>query len=210
MGWCVTLSKEDCVVDYCRNTVTYYPVLGLCNNHYARKRYGGVSWNQKSQYEKTEQERFWEKVDMAGPVPVGRPELGCCWLWTGCKFKTGIPGVFYGGFSSKEFGSTSTTAHRVSFFWEAGVVSTVDNPLDHLCRVTLCVRPSHLEQVTFAENVLRGTGPTAVNKVKTHCIHGHEFTAENTTSNAGGRKCRECHRRISREWAARNKKGVTK
>src|SRR5690349_16006693 len=26
--------------------------------------------------------RFWDKVDKNGPIPLHRPELGACWLWT--------------------------------------------------------------------------------------------------------------------------------
>lgn len=55
-----------------------------------------------------------------------------------------------------------------------------------------------MEIVTRRENILRGTGPTAVNAAKTHCIHGHEFTPENTLPNQGARKCRTCHLAILR------------
>src|SRR5687768_1246351 len=29
-------------------------------------------------------ERFWSKVNRNGPIPSHCPELGRCWLWTGC------------------------------------------------------------------------------------------------------------------------------
>jgi hypothetical protein len=66
--------------------------------------------------------------------------------------------------------------------------------LDHLCRDHGCVNPWHLEPVTPRENVLRGVGRTAVNARKTHCIHGHPFTADNTVIKAEGRACRACKR----------------
>ncbi len=50
-------------------------------------------------------------------------------------------------------------------------------------------------------NILRGTGPTARNAIKTHCDHGHEFTPENTYAKpSGGRQCRACTR-----WHGRNR-----
>ncbi len=66
---------------------------------------------------------------------------------------------------------------------------------DHLCRNRSCCNPNHLEPVTNLENVLRGIGPTAINKRKTHCLKGHEFTKENTYEpphRLGRRECRKC------------------
>jgi hypothetical protein len=71
--------------------------------------------------------------------------------------------------------------------------------LDHLCRNPACVRPDHLEAVTARENTLRGIGPTAVNALKTHCVHGHEFTPENTRMKGIRRVCRECQRAANRK-----------
>lgn len=39
----------------------------------------------------------------------------------------------------------------------------------------------------------------------THCSRGHEFTPENTYVFRGGRQCRECNRRRSREYQARRR-----
>lgn len=42
--------------------------------------------------------------------------------------------------------------------------------------------------------------PAAVNAGKTHCIHGHEFTPENTYTNPGGKRgCKTCARRRAAE-----------
>lgn len=43
---------------------------------------------------KTEVERFWEKVNKGGSVPVNRPDLGPCWPWTGAKTPKGY-GLFH-------------------------------------------------------------------------------------------------------------------
>jgi len=58
------------------------------------------------------------------------------------------------------------------------------------------------------DNVMRGSGPSALNAQKTHCVHGHEFTPENTYLDDGGwRQCRTCQReRANRHYAANREK----
>src|SRR3970040_597494 len=80
--------------------------------------------------------RFWAKVRL-GSVPAHRPDLGPCWEWTGFI----DPQFPYGRF---RVGPRFLQAHRVSFEALAGTIPT-GLTLDHLCRVTPCVRPSHLE-----------------------------------------------------------------
>jgi hypothetical protein len=69
---------------------------------------------------------------------------------------------------------------------------------DHVCRVTACVNPAHLDVVTAHENAHRGyaRNVNASRQLsKTHCLRGHEYTAENTRySPAGTRSCRSCAR----------------
>jgi len=40
--------------------------------------------------------------------------------------------------------------------------------------------------------LLRGVGFVAENAKKTACVHGHEYTPENTIWRTGGRRCRIC------------------
>jgi hypothetical protein len=132
--------------------------------------------------------RFWEKVEKT-------PD---CWLWVGTRDQKD-----YGKFWN---GTTAVIAHRYAYELLVGPIPDGLH-IDHLCRVHRCVNPDHLEAVTNRENVLRGEGPTAINAAKTHCIHGHEFTPENTITNRlGHRWCRTCHiyrlRRRRRERAA--------
>ncbi len=64
--------------------------------------------------------------------------------------------------------------------------------LDHLCMNRGCVRPSHLEPVTHAENIRRGYAakPRAQ---KSCCKRGHPYSGENTMNRSNGtRECRTC------------------
>lgn len=92
-------------------------------------------------------------------------------------------------------------AHRVA--WEAknGPIPR-GLTIDHLCYVRQCVNPDHMEIVTSRENTQRGKAR------QTHCIHGHEFTPENTylwSRKPGwvGRLCRACNRRNAAKSKAR-------
>lgn len=126
--------------------------------------------------------RFWVKVDKNGPYG--------CWTWTAYRDRAG-----YGRIGITENGkSKSKLAHRVSWKLVHGNISD-SLTLDHLCRVRHCVNPSHLEAVTFRENILRGINPAAINARKTHCKKGHELTKESTYFMGNGRRvCRICDR----------------
>ncbi len=61
--------------------------------------------------------------------------------------------------------------------------------LDHLCRNRRCINVAHLEPVTRKQNMERT--PIAL---ATHCLNGHEFTAETTYVKSNGcRSCRVCN-----------------
>lgn len=131
--------------------------------------------------------RLWSRI---------KPSADGCWEWTGdTKSQHGYGLVFWKGHN--------TRVHRVVY--ELLIGSIPDGlTIDHLCRVRHCVNPTHLEPVTGRENTLRGFGHTAVNARKTHCIHGHPFTPENThhySSRPKARICRACIKIRSREQA---------
>lgn len=93
--------------------------------------------------------RFWPKVNKSGPITDER--LGNCWTWTGNHNSAGY-GMFYPGGGQH---AHMLLAHRVSYEMEYGAIPA-GLELDHLCRTTDCLRPSHLEPVTHQENITRG------------------------------------------------------
>lgn len=71
-----------------------------------------------------------------------------------------------------------------------------------------CVEPSHLEAVPHRTNSLRGRGMAPARAAQTHCIHGHEYTPENTyvrPSGGGRRNCRVCIRARTQQTLLRQK-----
>ena len=106
-----------------------------------------------------------------------------CWVWQR-HINAGYAFSHFRGF-------TTRLAHRVSY--EVFVGPIPDGlQLDHLCRNPRCVNPQHLEPVTQGENVKRGRAGWH-NKIKTHCVNGHEFTPENTKYFGDGRRrCLRC------------------
>lgn len=113
------------------------------------------------------------------------PNTGC-WLWTGATTKSGHGTFFFGGGKS--------LAHVVAYRHWRGP-TTPGLVLDHIaCDTPSCVNPWHLRETTNVENVMRGQSPAAQNARKTHCIHGHAFTPDNTRTYNGKRDCVACQR----------------
>ena len=93
-------------------------------------------------------------------------------------------------------------AHRRSFIEHGGEVAP-GQPLDHLCRNTVCVNPAHLEPVTIAENTRRSlVARGLVNR--SVCAEGHDMTDAYIEPRTGRRKCRTCRRGWSLDWYRRN------
>lgn len=113
-------------------------------------------------------------------------DAGGCWLPSLKGDRKGYVRVKVAG--------RSVPLHRLAY---AAVKGPIPDGLtiDHLCRNTGCFNPQHLEAVTAAENIRRGTQGKA-QASKTHCVRGHEFTPENTYRPPGKneRACRECQR----------------
>ncbi|UFS59489.1 HNH endonuclease signature motif containing protein [Subtercola endophyticus] len=142
-------------------------------------------------------ERFWGRVNRHGGRPYLNDPLSRlitddeeCWIYGS--------GDFVDGYATFKVGGTQYPAHRVAYR-DFGLIIPDGLQIDHLCRTTACMNPTHMEPVTREENIRRG-----VNGAKTHCPHGHEYTPENTqTQIVDGkdhRRCKACLK-ISRHEA---------
>lgn len=112
-----------------------------------------------------------------------------CWLYAGSISRLGY-GMIWGKVGSKW---KAYNAHRAVYEHFNGPIPD-KLTIDHLCRITRCVNPDHLEAVTLKENLLRGNGPGAINARKTHCIRGHVLAGENLILQPYQRRCRICLR----------------
>lgn len=111
-----------------------------------------------------------------------------CWIWKGSR--SGNYGDIQWNF--KRYG-----IHRFSYQEFVGPIPE-GRHIHHnmeVCTSTLCWNPAHLVPVEPDEHPSLGQTITAANSVKTHCIHGHPFSEENThITPEGHRSCRECYR----------------
>lgn len=83
------------------------------------------------------------------PGPLDTP----CWIWTGRTDTHNQYGhVFTGSLTDGTW--RNATVHRVAYEHMVGPIEA-GLDLDHLCRVTRCWCPDHLEPVTRSENMLR-------------------------------------------------------
>jgi HNH endonuclease len=122
-------------------------------------------------------QRFWAKVAQ---------HPSSCLMWTAAA----DPSTGYGRIGID--GRRTMTAHRVAYEFAYGPIPE-GLVIDHLCRNRTCVNFAHLEAVTNVENIMRGESPWAKKARQTHCVHGHEFTPENTRRAPNGtRRCVAC------------------
>lgn len=159
--------------------------------------------------------RFISKVNVDGSG---------CWVWTGSKLPKG-----YGRFWVSPSRGICY-AHRFSYEVFVGPIPE-GLCIDHLCRNTSCVNPTHLEAVSVGENVRRGrAGENAVAngsiakavaaslKVrrspewlanfysrKTTCPKGHPYDMLDAR---GSRSCRACRRASDRAYRQRKRKAA--
>lgn len=109
-------------------------------------------------------------------------QVGDCWEWQGPRQKYGHGQVWLAG--------RTRPAYRV--VWEDFHGPVPDGlELDHLCRNPPCCNPEHLEPVSHAENMRRGSQSF---DNRSHCLSGkHETTPQNLITRSDGRQqCRPC------------------
>lgn len=115
------------------------------------------------------------------------PETGC-WQW------------IRGGFGHEGYGAVwdrkkkkTVKAHRYVYEMLVGPIPE-GLTLDHLCRNRRCVRPAHLEPVTWSENIRRGEMPNMIVRRTGICRRGHSDMAQWKNQ----RRCRVCAREKGR------------
>ena len=134
-GWRGGPKVVACKVDDCdRQSLSF----GWCDKHYYRWRRHGDPLFVMKEHDKVK--RFWSYVQ----------KTDTCWMWTGPR----------GGGKRAQYGYMSRGrnagigAHRFSYELHVGPIPP-GLSIDHLCWVTLCVNPDHLEPVTLSENTRR-------------------------------------------------------
>lgn len=121
---------------------------------------------------KTSEQRFWDKVNKAGPIPTHCPELGPCWIWTGSTRNH---------YAQISINGRPVRAHRWIYEQTYGDLT---GGLDccHKCDNPICVRLSHLFAGTAKDNaadmVKKGRGNNPQLR-KTHCPNGHPYSGDN-------------------------------
>jgi len=106
-----------------------------------------------------------------------------CWIWTASRTAKGYGTVGWQG--------AGRTAHRVVYSLLVGDIPE-GHDLDHLCKVTSCVNPEHVEPVTRWEN-LRRSGAWNLREMCRKNLHplveGNLYVRPN-----GIRRCLTCYR----------------
>jgi hypothetical protein len=137
--------------------------------------------------------RFWSKVKVL--------KKNQCWEWSSSISPNG-----YGKFSIDNY---PRSAHVVSYkFFNSDFNENLC--IDHVCMNRKCVNPGHLRQVDRKTNNTENSNSTAaLNKIKTHCHKGHEFSNQNTfTRTRNGLKsrvCRKCKVGYDKDYRCKNK-----
>lgn len=120
----------------------------LCRKHYQRWwKTGSTDAPQAMSIE----DRFWSQINKDGPVPVHRPGLGPCWVFTGKPLNSGY-GRFWDGTFYRPGRPRTVLAHRWSF--KTYVEDPGDRMVLHHCDNRLCVRyTTHLFLGDAADNM---------------------------------------------------------
>lgn len=143
-------------------------------------------------------------ADWCPPAPLSAEErflakvekTETCWLWRGTILSTG-----YGVLS---LNGRAISTHRLSYQLYKGPIPD-GLVIDHLCSVTACCNPDHLEAVTNEENIRRGLSPSAVTRRIGRCKRGHDLAGDNVYSSPGSprrRRCKKCQQARRRKAVA--------
>lgn len=183
--------RSICQAPDCTRVVVSH---GYCSTHWSRiKRRGTLEVTVLRGPGVTAADRYRSKVVQSGPND--------CWPWLGGLNASGHA-VFTWDLPD---GTRGQLAHR--FGWEVHHGPIPDGQhIDHICHDPRecdlgpqcphrsCQNPAHWKLVVPAENTAVDRRRTSADK--THCVHGHEFTPENTYEYRRDgkirRQCRAC------------------
>jgi hypothetical protein len=156
---------------------------GFCNMHLRRWVRTGRAGEAETR--KTDTARLTDLSLYSRVIDTG------CWQWTGYINKDGYAHMAY-------LGRQGVPAHRVAWVLANGPIPD-GMTVDHVCFNPGCVNAKHLQLLTRSANSRRKK------MIKTCCVHGHEFTDENTYLDKSnrGRRCRACGRERSAAYKAR-------
>jgi hypothetical protein len=112
-----------------------------------------------------------------------------CWLYLGAHNRWGYGNVYVGGGRANP---KFMPAHRYAWEEKHGKIP-IGLELDHrICRVKCCVNPEHMVLCTKIDNIKQPDGGAGKQMSKTHCVNGHEYTANNIYRHYGWRVCKTC------------------
>ena len=94
------------------------------------------------------------------------------------------------GYASFGIDGRRVKTHRFMYEYHVGLIPEGFH-LDHLCRMTGCCNPAHLEPVTPGENFRRGVSPNNIARLTNTCKRGHPLI--DAWVGPDGRQCRKCH-----------------
>lgn len=173
----------------------------MCATHYGRWRHGGDPTARGHLRGESLADRLMARVLVT--------DAGC-WEYQGARTTNGYGSIGTGGRGK------SGKAHRVAYALFRGPIPDGMNVCHH-CDNPPCCNPEHLflgdDAANAADRESKGRNRPApaveasarLKRSKTHCVHGHEFTDENTYWSAGKRSCRTCRAAASRRLYHRKK-----